>query len=258
MRIGSSNEPRHSQAVRPVSLTPCEVPPGLGTKTARSSPQLGEHHRSAALSPSCAIEALVFLVCLALFGIPGSVCAGEQPDWLKKDTIARLFPEAIYTGPRSGKPPAVPVYGTGGGLIGYLFSTAELTDVVGFSGAPFNFVVGLDLQGKIVGVVLVEHHEPIIEHNSLGAQLTRFIGQYAGLDPGGSISLSGRGTPGGIDGISSATVSARAFNNAIVQSARLVARSRGLTVGAASTAMVDIANFEPLTWPELVAAGALG
>jgi len=184
------------------------------------------------------------------------VCAGEQPDWLKKDTIDRLFPEATYTRPPSGKPPAVPVYGPGG-PIGFLFSTAELTDVVGFSGAPFNFVVGLDMHGKIVGVVLVEHAEPIIKYNSLGAQLTRFIGQYAGLDPGGSISLSGRGTPGGIDGISSATVSARAFNNAIVQSARLVARSRGLTAGDASTAMVDIASFEPLTWSELIAAGAV-
>jgi transcriptional regulator of nitric oxide reductase len=179
---------------------------------------------SAALSPSCTIAALVFLVCLALLGIPGSVCAGEQPDWLKKDTIDRLFPEAIHTGPRSGEPPAIPVYGAGG-PIGFLFSTAELTDVVGFSGAPFNFVVGLDLQGKIVGVVLVEHAEPIIDYSSLGGQLTRFIEQYAGLDLGGSISLSGQGTPGGIDGISSATVSARAFNNAIVQSARLVARS---------------------------------
>jgi transcriptional regulator of nitric oxide reductase/NAD-dependent dihydropyrimidine dehydrogenase PreA subunit len=175
---------------------------------------------------------------------------------LKKDTIERLFPEATYTRPLSGKPPAVPVYGPGG-PIGFLFSTAELTDVVGFSGAPFNFVVGLDLQGKIVGVVLVEHAEPIIKYSSLGAQLTRFIGQYAGLDPGGSISLSGRGTPGGIDGISSATVSARAFNNAIVQSARLVARSRGLGAGGASTAMVDIASFEPLTWSELIAAGAV-
>jgi transcriptional regulator of nitric oxide reductase/NAD-dependent dihydropyrimidine dehydrogenase PreA subunit len=175
---------------------------------------------------------------------------------LNKGTIDRLFPEAVYTGPRSGEPPVVPVYGTGE-LIGYLFSTAELTDVVGFSGAPFNFVVGLDPQGNIVGVVLVEHHEPIIDYSSLGAQLTRFIEQYAGLDPGGSVSLSGRGTPGGIDGISSATVSARAFNNAIVQSARLVARSRGLAAGAASAAMVDIASFEPLTWPELVAAGAV-
>lgn len=242
--------------MRPVNLTPCEVSPSLGTKTAKSSSQLGERHVSAALSSSCTIGALVFLACLALLGIPGSVCAGEQPDWLKKDTIERLFPEATYTRPLSGKPPTVPVYGPGG-PIGFLFSTAELTDVVGFSGAPFNFVVGLDLQGKIVGVVLVEHAEPIIDYNSMGAQLTRFIEQYAGLDLGGSISFSGQGTPGGIDGISSATVSARAFHHAIVQSARLVARSRGLTAGAASTAMIDTANFEPLTWSELIAAGAV-
>jgi transcriptional regulator of nitric oxide reductase/NAD-dependent dihydropyrimidine dehydrogenase PreA subunit len=133
-----------------------------------------------------------------------------------------------------------------------------LTDVVGFSGAPFNFVVGLDLQGKIVGVVVVKHAEPIImDYSAVAARFTRFIGQYAGLDPGRSISLSGRGTPGGIDGISSATVSARAFNNAIIQSARLVARSRGLAAGAASAAMVDTASFQPLTWPELIAAGAV-
>ncbi len=203
-----------------------------------------------------AIAALVLLVCLALLGVPGSACAAEQPDWLNQDRLHRLFPEAAYTRPPSGKPPVIPVYGAGR-PIGFLFATDEWTDVVGFSGAPFNFVVGLDLQGKIVGVDLVKHAEPIIEKSSLGAQLLRFIGQYTGLDPGRSISLSGKGTPGGIDGISSATVSARAFNNAIVQSARLVARSRGLTVGAASTAMVDIASFEPLTWSQLVAAGAV-
>ena len=150
----------------------------------------------------------------------------------------------------------MPVY-SAGRPIGFLFSTAELTDVVGFSGAPFNFVVGLDLQGKITGVVLVEHAEPIIDYNHMGAQLTRFIAQYAGLDLGGSFSLSSKGTPGGINGISGATVSARAFNHAIVQSARLVARSRGLTAGAASAAMINTASFEPLTWSELIAAGAV-
>ena len=234
------------------------VSPTRSVPTSLASTQLSlcEHQVSAALSSSCTIGALVLLVCLALLGVPGSVCAGEQPDWLNEDTIDRLFPEATRTGPPSGEPPVIPVYGAGR-RIGFLFSTDELTDVVGFSGAPFNFVVGLDLQGKIVGVVLVEHAEPIIDYSSLGAQLTRFIEQYAGLDLGGSISLSGQGTPGGIDGISSATVSARAFNHAIVQSARLVARSRGLTAGAASTAMVDIASFEPLTWSELIAAGAV-
>ena len=224
MRTSLSNEPRPPQLVRSVSLT---------------------------------VAALVVLVCLALLGIPGSVSAVEQPDWLKKDTIDRLFPQAASTGPLSGKPPAIPVYGAGG-TIGFLFSTAELTDVVGFSGAPFNFVVGLDMQGKIVGVVVVKHVEPIIlEYSAIAARFTRFMQQYAGLDPSGSVFLSGRGTPGGIDGISSATVSARAFNNAIIQSARLVARSRGLTGGGGSTAMVDIASFKPLTWSELIAAGAV-
>lgn len=262
MRISSSNEPNHLQVVRPVSLTPCVASPGPGTDPARSSSQPGEHHGadhhdSAALSRPCIIAALVFLVCLALLGIPESVCAREQPQWLKKDTVDRLFPQAAaYTGPMSGKPPAMPVY-SAGRPIGFLFSTADLTDVVGFSGAPFNFVVGMDLQGKIVGVVLVEHHEPIIDYNHMGAQLTRFIAQYAGLDLRGSIALSGQGTPGGINGISGATVSARAFNHAIVQSARLVARSRGLTTGAASAAMIDTARFEPLTWSELIAAGAV-
>ena len=258
MRISwSGNEPTHPQAVRPVSLTPCTVSPGLVTKTARPLSQFGKPHVPVALSPALTLWALGFLACLALLGIPASAAAQEQPDWLKKDTISRLFPEAAYTGPLSGKPPAVPVYGAGRN-IGFLFSTDELTDVVGFSGAPFNFVVGLDLQGKIVGVVLVKHEEPIIvDYSSVNARLSHFIGQYAGIDPGVPISLSGHGTPGGIDGISSATVSARAFNSAIVQSARLVARSRGLTRGAASIAMVDMASFEPLTWSELIAAGAV-
>src|SRR5882672_5416631 len=245
-----------------LSLTSCAASPGPGTNPARSSSQPGEHHGadhhdSAALSRSCTIAALLFLGCLSLLGVPESVCAGEQPHWLKKDTVDRLFPQAAaYTGPMSGKPPAMPVY-SAGRPIGFLFSTDELTDVVGFSGAPFNFVVGLDLQGKITGVVLVEHHEPIIDYNSMGPQLTRFIEQYTGLDLRGSVSFSGKGTPGGIDGISGATVSARAFNHAIVQSARLVARSRGLTAGAASAAMIDTVNFSPLTWSELIAVGAV-
>ena len=203
---------------------------------------------------SVTIAALVFLACLALLGIPGSVCAGEQPDWLKKDTIDRLFPEATHTGPRSGQPPAIPVYGAGGRHLGFLFSTAELTDVVGFSGAPFNFVVGLDMQGKIVGVVVVKHVEPIImEYSAIAARFTHFMTQYAGLDPSGAISISGRGTPGGIDGISSATVSARAFNNAIIQSARLVARSNprlmSMALAPATTLRTPSAKIE---WARIV------
>ena len=266
MRIRSSNESSHLPAVRPVSLTSGGVRPGLRTHSARFSFLRGEQHSaghhdadhldSAAPSRSCSLAALVFLVCLALHWIPGSARAADQPAWLKKDTVDRLFPQAAaYTGPQSGKPPAVPVY-SAGRPVGFVFSTADMTDVIGFSGAPFNLVVGLDLQGKIVGVVVVEHHEPILGYGSLGEQIPRFIKQYTGLDLNRSISF-GQGTPGSINGISGATVSARAFNQAIVQSARLVAHSRGLTAGAASTAMVDTSSFKPMTWPELIANGSV-
>ena len=239
-----------------MSASPKRSVPTSLASTQLSSPRHYEHQVLVALSPSWNVGVLVFLVCLALLGVPGSVHAEAQPDWLSNETIKRLFPEAIYVDPPSGEPPLIDVHGAGS-HIGYLFSTAELTDVVGFSGAPFNFVVGLDLHGEIVGVVLVEHAEPIIGYSSLGAQLTRFIEQYAGLDLGGSISISGQGRAGDIHGISSATVSARAFHYAIVQSTRMVARSHGLMAGAASTAMVDVWSFEPLSWSELIAAGAV-
>ena len=140
--------------------------PTRSVRTSMASAQLSPD-RIETLAPSWVIGALVFLVCLALLGFPGSVRAGEQPDWLSEETIHRLFADAISTSPPSGEPPVVEVQGVGK-RIGYLFSTLELTDVVGFSGAPFNFVVGLDLNGQIVGVVLVEHTEPIIDYSSLG------------------------------------------------------------------------------------------
>jgi transcriptional regulator of nitric oxide reductase len=208
----------------------------------------------AALIRVCAV--LGMLMYVALLGVPGIVHAQAQPDWLSDEMLKRLFPEAIYTDPPAGEPPLIDVHGAGS-HIGYVFSTEELTDVVGFSGAPFNFAVGLDLQGEIVGVVLVEHAEPIIDYSSMGEQLARFIDQYAGLDLSGSISISGQGTKGDIDGISSATVSARAFHHAIVQSTRIVARSHGLMAGAESTAMADIWKFEPLSWSELIEVGAV-
>ncbi|HEX5139527.1 MAG TPA: 4Fe-4S binding protein [Dehalococcoidia bacterium] len=200
--------------------------------------------------------AAVLIACLALLGVSAPVSAEERPDWLKKDTLDRLFPGvAAYTGPKSGKPTAFPVI-SAGRTIGFVFSTADMTDIVGFSGLPFNLVVGLDMQGKIVGVVVAEHHEPILDYGSMVGQVPRFIKQYTGLDLGRSISF-GQGTPGSINGISGATVSARAFNQAILQSARLVAHSRGLAAGGGSSAMIDTSSFNPLTWQELIANGSI-
>lgn len=202
----------------------------------------------------------VFIVpvclCLLLGGVSVAAQGEQSPAWLNETVLKALFPAAIYTGAIEGNPPVAEVYGTGR-KIGYLFATSDLVDAVGFSGAPFTFAVGLDLDGEIVGIELVEHSEPIIDYNALSEPLRHFIGQYVGLEFGSAIGISGGGQKGHIDGISSATVSARSFHHAIIQSARMVARSRGLRTGDGSAAAVDTLHFEPLTWTELVDSGAV-
>ena len=191
-----------------------------------------------------------------LWAAMANVRADSRPGWLTDDVLKSLFPGAVYTGPLTGEPPAVTVYGAGASL-GYVFVTSDIVDTVGFSGAPFSIAVGLDTDGVMTGVVLVEHAEPILDYNSLSEALERFIGQYLRLDYTGMVRMSAGGQPGEIDGISTATISARSFHHAIIQSARSVARSRNLHGGEMLSASVDVLHFEPLSWAELIDSGAV-
>jgi len=198
------------------------------------------------------------LTCLAflLWAMTGLARADSQPTWLTDKALATLFPDALYVGPLSGDPPAAKVYGAGTTL-GYVFATSDIVDAVGFSGAPFTMAVGLDIDGTIAGVTMVEHAEPILNYNTLTESVTRFIDQYRGLDYTGAVRLSAGGQRGDIDGISTATISARAFHHAVIHSARSVARSRGLRSAEMLSASIDMLRFEPLTWAELVDSGVV-
>ena len=200
--------------------------------------------------------ALIGAGILLLSSFVSSVWAEQTPTWLTKDVIETLFPGTIHTGPIEGDPPAVAVYGPGAQL-GYVFATSDIVDTVGFSGAPFTLVVGLDIDGVLTGTQLLAHAEPIIDYNMLSDQLGPFTQQYPGLDYAKSLYVSGGGEHGDIDGITSATISARAFHQAIIQSARLVTQTRGLRAGSASSSAVDTLNFQPATWAELLQSGAI-
>lgn len=199
---------------------------------------------------------LLTCVALLLWAVTGMARAESEPAWLTEKALSTLFPGALYAGPLSGDPPAAKVYGAGASL-GYVFATSDMVDTVGFSGAPFTIAVGLDRDGTITGVTMIEHAEPILNYNTLIEPVTRFIEQYLGLDYTGAVRLSAGGQSGDIDGISTATISARAFHHAIIQSARSVARSRGLRSGEMLSASVDVLRFEPLNWIELVDSGVV-
>ena len=145
-----------------------------------------------------------------------------------------LFPEADRFGELSGDPRAAPVY-QGGKPAGYLFLTKDIVRIPAYSGRPINNLVGLDMQGRMVGVVIVEHEEPILQAGVSEEDLRRFVAQYPGKSALDRITV-GAAREGyvPIDTISGATITVMVENATVTGAARRVAESRGLGVTPAT------------------------
>ncbi|MBX6366899.1 MAG: regulatory protein NosR [Rhodospirillales bacterium] len=170
------------------------------------------------------------------------------------DEIADIFPGATRIEPPSGEPPAARVL-SGERLLGWLFYSHETVRSTGFSGRPLDVLVGLSADGTIAGARLVEHHEPILAIGIDEARLAAFIAQFKGRSIAEPPRVVAGGGPGAIDAISGATISSIVLDDAILRSARAVARSRGL-LGAKAGAL-DLESFAPLDWSALVAEGSI-
>jgi transcriptional regulator of nitric oxide reductase len=184
-----------------------------------------------------------------------SLCASAAD--LALEEIRSVFPAVDRSGPMAGSPPAVPVY-RDGQLAGYVFYSNGAVKSAGYTGKPVNILVGLGLDGIITGARLIEHHEPILAIGVHEDMLRRFIESHRGVHITRSPVSVGRRREGkqNIDAISGATVSSLVMNDAIVRSARAVARSRGF-FGVAPSGGIDPDLFEPATWAQLLADGSI-
>jgi NosR/NirI family nitrous oxide reductase transcriptional regulator len=191
---------------------------------------------------------------LCLFLAVSGAAAAAEVGW-SEALLREAFPEAEGFGPLEGDPAAIPAY-RGGTLQGYVFSSHQVVRSRGYSAMPLDVLIGLDVDGIIRGAVIAEHHEPILIIGVGDADLKAFVGQYRGRDVREAVRLKpiGRGQ-GGIDAVSGATISSLVINDAILRSARSVARSRGLIGGA--QARLDFEDFAPASWRELVDEGSL-
>jgi polyferredoxin len=153
------------------------------------------------------------------------------------------FPEADRFGTFEGDPPAVPAF-SAGKVVGYLFLTADVMRIPAYSGHPINSLVGFDTAGRIRGVSVVEHREPILAVGVSEERLRAFSDQYRGKGVFDRIAI-GAERPGhvAIDTISGATITVMVQNQTLMRAAQKVAESRGLTSSAASPAR---AAGEPL------------
>ncbi len=172
---------------------------------------------------------------------------------LDGDVLQQIFPQAERLGPVTGDPPMAAAQ-AGDETLGYLFSTYETVHPRGYSGQPFDIIVGLDRAGVIRGHVLVEEREPLIDPDMITPEATsRYLAETHGYDlDGGS-----RFAPAHVDGVSGATVSVTAMRRAVLNAATLVGYSTGILEDGGSGLALDRIAYAPRSWEELLADGSV-
>ncbi|MDO8703586.1 MAG: 4Fe-4S binding protein [Sulfuricaulis sp.] len=143
--------------------------------------------------------------------------------------VRDFFPQADRFGDLEGKPPAAAIY-QGQRLLGYAYLTDDVIRIPAYSGHPINTLVGFDLKGRIVGLRIVEHQEPILVVGISEERLQRFVRQYQDKSVFDHVVI-GAGADGdvAIDAISGATITVMVENATLMRSVRRVAESRGLS-----------------------------
>jgi NosR/NirI family transcriptional regulator, nitrous oxide reductase regulator len=174
-----------------------------------------------------------------------------------------VFPGADRFGEPEGEPAAMPAY-RGDELLGYVFLNTDAVDSIGYSGKPIKVLIGLDVNGTVVGAKVVEHHEPIllvgIPEGELFDFTTRLVGSNL-FDAQGALSRGDAGAA--LDLISGGTVTAMVVRDSVRRAALAIARSRQLG-GATATPTVrrgsvvtEPASFEERDWAELLGDGSI-
>ena len=208
------------------------------------------------------VARVVFLltaICLgAAGGVQGQITFGEQnypyepsdalpgaTEFVRKGTTWEAYGPG-ENGPRT--------------LLGVVFLTDDFVNIPGYSGHTLNTLMGLDRQGKITGVKIVRHSEPIVLIGLSEKVIHDFVAQYVGKDIRDRVVISDTPKAGyvAVDGISGATVTAVAENAAILEAGRQVGRGAGILKASEVRRRRPSERFEALSWGDLAARGAVG
>ncbi|MBZ0325258.1 MAG: NosR/NirI family protein [Alphaproteobacteria bacterium] len=183
---------------------------------------------------------------------------GAFPDLASADEALNrsVFPEADRFGPMTGAPPAAAAY-RDGAIVGYVFHTRQVVGSVGYSQKPLDVLVGLRTDGVIAATRIVEQNEPILVIGVTAEDLHAFADRYRGRDIRQPVQVVRHetGDATSIEAVAGATISSVVISDAILQSARAVARDRGL-FGAVQSRL-DLDGFQEADWDSLVAEGSL-
>jgi NosR/NirI family nitrous oxide reductase transcriptional regulator len=201
----------------------------------------------------------LFLAVFALLACPMARADDDLEDFLEKVSPAEVVPGADRFGKVQEHPEVAPAY-HGDKLLGHVYLTSEYVDTKGYSGKPIHIVVGLDLEGTIVGAKLVAHSEPIVLIGIPEAKVVTYLKSFVGYNPL-KAAAAGQGPPHP-DIVSGATVTVLVMGESVVRSAVRVARalqSGGAANAAAPAAgrVVDPQAGALADWDALLKEGAV-
>lgn len=193
------------------------------------------------------------------------MAAGRVREFLPKAQPADFFPGADRFGAPQGEPPLVPVH-QGDRLLGYVYLNSDVTSATGYSGKPINLLVGIDTNGVITGIKLVDHKEPIVLVGIPERRIVDAMNSLIGRDI--KPISSGAERPPQVDIVSGATVTVLVMGDSVVRSAVRLIRSGRLGTGGAQTAgaaapapaatrTVDLSGSEVRDWQALLGDGSV-
>jgi NosR/NirI family transcriptional regulator, nitrous oxide reductase regulator len=217
------------------------------------------------LWPSIARSLCVLGLVTLMSWLSPAFAAGALQDYVSKWQASAFFPGADRFGPLQGSPPLAPVY-AGDALKGFVFLNTDFSNATGYSGKPISLLVGIDRDGVVTAIKLVDHKEPIV---LLGIAETRIVGAMntlLGVDMKPVASGAVRAPQ--VDIVSGATVTVLVMGDSVVRSAVKLIRSGRVgagpgVAGAATPAAVPVAKTlalehgEVRDWQTLLGDGSV-
>ena len=169
------------------------------------------------------------------------------------EMIQSVMPAADSFSAKAGLPPVYTAYGTGadgspGSVIGYVYLTANVPPFQYGYSSRIDVLVGMDLAGRLTGMHVVNYRESLTSSHGDFLRGPGLQEQVVGKHIGESFQV-GRD----LDGVSGASISARAMFRGVRNSARRVALAH--LQPDESTARVTAGALEDLTWLQLISTG---
>lgn len=187
--------------------------------------------------------------------------AGRVGEYLSRATPSELVPGADRFGPLQGDPALAPAY-QGDRLLGFAYLNSDFVNSTGYSGKPIQMLIGIDPNGVITGLKLVDHKEPIVLVGIPEAKILGAVNKLIGADL--APVARGKAAAPQVDIVSGATVTVLVIGDSIVRSATKLIKSGRIGGGQGEVAQappvsktIDLGKSEVRDWESLVGDGSV-